>query len=102
MFQTLISTIEGEQGRKDADWTPLKVLIATGGIAVCAAVLVWLSWMYWPVLAPLLPRAAGALMGLITKLGNFLRQMLPEIATLALAMVGVGMASKHIEQPQSQ
>lgn len=74
----------------------MKKLIAAGGIAVSVAVLVWLCWMYWPVLVPMAARAAGFILRTIRSLGSFCQQYFPEIATAALAMVSIGSAAKKI------
>ena len=78
----------GEQGIKEIDWSLLEIL-ASGGLAAGAAVLVWLCWMYWPVLAPLLSKTAHFVLGLITKLGNLLKGRLPNFTVDVLGMVGL-------------
>lgn len=75
------------------DWSQLKRLIAIGGIAVSLAVFVWLCWIYWPVIAPLAVRTAGALMGMISRMAGFLKAHFPEIVAMALAIIGVGVVS---------
>lgn len=86
----IIEQPAGEQ-RKEFDWDWLKKVIALGGIAVCAGILIYLCWVYGPVLiVSWLPCVVAAAMKLINQLRNILQPILPELVIGALGLAGIG------------